>query len=189
MRFLQRGKRNRREIIAHDAAFVVLDHIELAADATIDFQDIPAGYRHLKIIASVRADNAATESEGRLRINNDSGANYDGNWGHTLGVAEEDQAPAAIVYADLGQLVADSAPAQNFTALEITLPDYADTGKYKALMVSLAGARGTAAGDQRSGYAGAIWKSTAAINRLMLWHGVGGGALKAGSVATLYGLR
>lgn len=155
--------------------------------ASLDFTSIPGTYRSLKLIGSLRTIENATGGALNLRMNADSGNNYDfatANMYHsntlttTVGRAHDQ--------IEFSGLVALTATANHFSPFEITIPDYADTGKYKGVIA-------------QAGYIPAValdasiinviqqgqWRSTSAITRLTF---TSGNDFATGSRMTLYGI-
>jgi hypothetical protein len=165
-----------------------IQDVHLAANAaSIDFASIPATYRSLKIVASLRTIENATGGALNMQMNADAGNNYDyataNMWHSATLVTTVGRAQTAIV---LSGLVALNAPANVFSPFEILIPDYADAGKYKGLIAQAlyidtlaldAGIKNVIQSGQ--------WRSTVAINRLTL---TSGGNFLTGSRATLYGI-
>jgi hypothetical protein len=157
-----------------------------SSQATIDITSIPATYKHLKIIASLRTDNAVTSIAANTRFNNDSAANYADNLMQatsTVGSTERNTVTTIdAVFAGMGT----SAIASSFWDTEAIIPNYARTDRIKnifatsslpmALTTSLHGIR----------VAQGTWNSTAAINRITL--ALSSGNFIAGCIFQIYGI-
>lgn len=159
------------------------------AQATIDFQNIPSSFKHLRIIALMRTDRVAITDGLDLRFNADADANYDWVWGdirHNAVLGTNDG--IADTTAELGFFPAASAPANVFGPLEIMIPHYADTVPYKG--VNLIGGHLNAQVTLNifMNLAHAVWRDTSAINRVTLLP-VFGTNFVAGCRFTLYGIR
>lgn len=154
--------------------------------ANIDLTSIPGTYRHLLLLLYARGDTAATTTTVLLRLNNDSGANYDLQTlsGNAAAAAASESFAATSV--NMGGMPAASAGSNLFNQYAITVLSYADATSEKLLRSNMARKIGTASGnlliDDRLG----AWRSTAAITRITLTPGAGNFAI--GTVATLYGV-
>ena len=163
---------------------VLFDQVLTADAATFDVQNIPSGYKHLLITGMARTTEAAVGSSATIRLNNDSGANYDG----------ERLTAADTVVTGIGTVAGTSfainipgASAHSGAAspFAIEIPGYADTTFHKSLLVRSGLVEDTAA-DSRIDLRAIRWRSTSAINRVTLT--AGSGNLLAGSRLTIYGM-
>lgn len=157
----------------------VVGEQELAvASATIDFTGIAATWDELELIVRPRGDTAAVNTILSLRINNDSGANYD--YGYDgLGVSES----VGATNIRLGEIPAGTASAGAHGYYRCDIPNYSDASRLKNVLFRGGADWGTAAGN-RAWYQGiGKWRSAAAINRLTL--ALAAGNFAAGSIATL----
>jgi hypothetical protein len=168
-------------------AMVLVEDKLLAADAaSIDFQNIPQTYQHLRLVVKARATTAAIIESLYVRVNGDTGSNYD-QWytGHPSGGAAvvDTQLVAQAVGCFLGSMPGASADADRFSASEVLIPDY--TGPSKKQMAITHSFTRDAAANHYHGYGG-TWRSLSAINRLTLVPLANN--LRAGTRATLYAL-
>lgn len=155
------------------------------AVANIDISGIVATYAHLLISVYARSDTAATSTTLLLRFNGDSAANYD--WQQltgsaaAAGAAESFAASGAFV----GNMPANTAGANLFSATEIFIPNYAGAVNNKQSVAINSSKIGTASGNFGVNALGGAWRSNAAINRVTLLPGAGN--LVAGTRVTIYG--
>lgn len=167
-------------------AMVKLDQVVLSADGTITFPSIVGTFESLKIM--FHGQSAAGADEGlSARFNGDSGSNYDHE--RAVGVGTSNAAGgannASLMYlSEIPRTANTSRPG----SVEITIPGYARTVFYKACHAIGSDLRGGGSTSDVIVTMGAgLWRSTSAITSVTLLSS-GGGSLKAGSVATLYGL-
>jgi hypothetical protein len=155
--------------------------------ASFDFTSIPATYKSLKLIIDIRTDRAANSDGVKIKFNNDGGNNYLGQiqWGGaTPGWTQQSAAGAPMIFTYAS---ANTSTANWFSNAEITIPDYANTNKYKSWQSR--GMQMVASGANTWIYDSAgIWQSTSAISRVALTPEVGTN-FKQYSRAILYGLK
>src|SRR5262245_18450979 len=167
---------------------VMISDTTLGSDGTLDLTSIPATYKHLKLILNLRFGLAAVADEAAIQFNGDTGATqyrtasiY--NAGGSAGFLQSG-GTTRIVVANL--MAASNAAANIFTSMVIEIPDYASTTRQKNAI----GTFGPSSdGQTQVGTVSGGWKSTAAINRIRIYPSNGGTNWKAGSRATLYGLK
>lgn len=152
--------------------------------ASVDFTSIPATFAHLLLVLYLRSDAGATSAALNLRLNNDSGANYDLD-----AISATSGAPSgADSYAggaiSLPGISAGTAPADTFAPYLLFLPGYAGGGN--KTVVSVGGYKtGAVVGSLLTDIRTAYWRSNVAINRLTL---TTGGNFVARSRVTVYGM-
>jgi len=164
------------------------DETKASAAASFDFTSLPGGYSALMIVWSGRSANASNSDIVLARFNNDSGNNYD---------RQRRENPASTTLSEVQNLAGASVLSGNVTANsstsgwagsgEILVVNYAGTtfhkiARSKSFMRTSDGSVNNDMGDQ-----GAIWKNTAAIDRVTLFLNSGGNWM-AGSRCTIYGL-
>jgi hypothetical protein len=168
------------------AALVKIAEVVLAGTAaSITFSTIPQTYRHLRLVLFGRCDNAATSKIVALRVNADTGNNYDyqyvqGN-AATPGAAET-FAAALITLA----VPAASAPANVFGQLDILFAFYAGANN-KTVTATQAWKGGTSTGQLTLETLAGFWRSNAAITSISLTPYSGADNFVAGTIASLYG--
>jgi hypothetical protein len=140
-------------------------------------------YQILKVYALLRTTEAAVSSSVLVRVNNDSGANYDRSSFRNLNATvagTNSLAQTSWVVDAFGA----SAQSGAFGALDFTLPGYAQTVTHKMGTMQNARVEDTAA-DAFNQVLGLRWRSTAAITRVSIT--AGSGNLLAGSAMWIYG--
>lgn len=154
------------------------------AAASIDFTSIPATARSIMIEAVVRGAKAAGFDDFWIRVNNDSGANYDyqlqGAF-QTSGAASEGIAQTKWA---IGQPAAASATAGLFSYFRIFLPFYANTVHRKTGYAESSEITGEGSGGMVVRHAELHWRAATAISRVTLLFA--GGNVAQDSYATLY---
>lgn len=169
--------------------FAALDKAVLSVDTPlVTFADITGIYIALKIIAFVRTDRAATSDAILTTFNNDAGNNYDSiraSMLHSATLSTNEQIAAAGVF--LGPVAGDNAPANVFSALELTIPDYAGAN-HKSLQGSTETRRANTTGNLLVTSFAGWWRDVEAITEIDLMPNAGTDFL-AGSRFYLYGLK
>lgn len=165
---------------------LIQEQILTGAAATIDFQNIPATYRHLLVVWSGQDTAAGTStSDVRVKVNNDGTS---GNYTNTARIGASGAASFASENAPtaLGLQVGQIPNAGNTSIPgtgQILFPDYRGTTFHKKIM-------GFHGDEFSSGLQvwtfDARWKSATAINRLTF--GTAGTAFATGTVFSLYGM-
>ena len=162
--------------------------IALSANAaSIDFDNIPAAYDHLKLMASLRSTDNVKRTIIRVRFNGDTGARYDYSF-HTTDNNSSYNETAADDEWRAADIPGASAASGVFGDVEIMIPFYRHPNRRRTFR-----SFGHAYSDRssvigrvyqtwRSGY----WRSAAAINRILIYPP--SDKLASGSVAALYGI-
>jgi len=171
------------------AAQVLIQEIILGADGVIDFQSIPAIYRHLMIEANLRGSDGTNKGDYlRVRLNADAGGSsyqWNGDTGNGLG----DRMELARI---TGGAAAMNGAGQS--RVKIDFPYYRNIdGQVGALCnyVARTNDSGTASSDISQGFGGGVWIGQGAgvvLNRIQLYTSFATGNLKANSKASLYGI-
>lgn len=156
------------------------------SQASFDFTSIPGTYESLVLEINGRGDDAATDLDAVMRMNNDSAANYSSyrDISNTGGDSRADSIGGTSCL--IGRINGDGSPSNDASHLTITIPGYARTVFNKdydsdGFLDGLGGG-----GQHGPTRAGGRWLSTAAITRLTAFPGAGN--WKDGTVATLYGI-
>src|SRR5436190_19648946 len=155
--------------------------------SNVSFTSIPSTYRDLIVVVRGRGDKSASAScEVRLRMNNDTGSNYDYQMGLMNQSNDADVEGRAQTYILLGYLTAATAPSNMPGAICARIYDYRGTTFYKPLtsqndlpaVVSSGGFiyNNVSVGDYRS---------SSAVNRVDVFPDSGN--FIDGDVFTLYG--
>lgn len=156
------------------------------AAGTIDFSGLPATFMRLVVLFYGRTSGAVTVGDLLMRLNNDSGANYDNtsyylDQAGNLNTDSLAQNQSAIT---IGQLPGSSANANLMGVATIELVGYASTVFNKVAHANgYASSSGTV---ERREISGGRWGNTAAVNRVTLLPATGN--FVAGSRAVIYGM-
>lgn len=169
----------------------VMEEVLTGTAASIIFNDIPGGYRHLVVAGWARTDRAAENDVVCLRFNNDSGANsYD--WMVKGAQASNVFAATGATATNLIQIAlieAANSRAAVFTPFYIWISWYRLATPEKFAFCSNSGAfgdRSALADLYIRDYRGA-WRSSNAITRIDLFPTIGPNFV-AGCRFTLYGM-
>lgn len=147
----------------------------------VEFTAIPATFTDLVIIANAQSNaSGSSVNSMRFRINTDTGTNYS----HTELAGDGSSVSSARVsnnsYIDIGVMTQTSAT--YFVTNIIQVQNYSNTTTNKTVL-----SRWNAA-SVNLGFVVGLWRSTAAINRIVLYRD-GTQTIKAGSTFTLYGIK
>lgn len=151
---------------------------------SIDITGLPTSYAHMLIWFLGRGDAAAASTGLNLRLNNDSGSNYDMQRLFASATTVTASETLGTTSMDLGSVPAASAAAGIFSGGLIWLPNYASTTPQKEIIVVGGYKTGTASGNLFTLIRTGFWRSTAAINRLTFLPG--GNNFDVGTRATVY---
>lgn len=162
-------------------AEVLIENVTLASDQTvITFNNIPATYRHLKIVMSAAADGGvASPGDAWLRLNNDSGSNkykYEGDSSST--------GDTEFVFGDIER--DGSNTGTYLSPYEIWVYNYASTTAIKPITSSGFVVEYAATVGATQNYRG-IWVDASAVTRVDLLIAAGDDWI-AGSTFSLYGV-
>lgn len=156
------------------------------ASASVDITGIVADYAHLRLVAYLRGDTAATAIVVNARFNNDSAANYDVQSLTGTGSGPSASESFGQTSVRVGRCAAASAGANLFGIIVVDIPHYAGSANNKIALSHCADKIGTATTNIVNEHNSAAWRSSAAISRITLLPSAGNFA--AGSRVTLYGM-
>lgn len=166
--------------------FDLIENQTLGANAaTIDFQNIPATYNHLHVIGFLRGVQAADSVELRVRMNNDSGNNYDDQYVAGANATLTGSARTGESSALLGEIVAGNGNAGHGSPFMADIPQYAGTTFEKMVLTEFGRMVADAAAGFNRGMSLGRWRNTAAITRITFL--LSAGNFLAGSQLSLYG--
>lgn len=166
---------------------VLISDSVLGADAaSFDITGIVQTYIGLRFLLDARGTKAATSDSCLLRLNNDSGANYDyqviaANATTVFGL--EGLAQTSIF---LGDIPAASATAGRSATIEAVIDNYTGTVFDKNVRAQVGLARATTTTNVFSESNYGLWRSTAAVTRITVFPASNN--FLAGSRLTLWGL-
>lgn len=156
-----------------------------AAVSSIVFSGIPATYRHLRVVASLRSTRATADDAIYARLNGDAAASYSDVWHSNVGGSNTAGTDLAQTGGYVGRVPAANASASRFGALVVDLPDYLSSN-HKQGVAETGYTTSDVAGGQTIYRTGFVWRSVAAVSSLT-FYGTGGN-LVVGSVVSLYGI-
>lgn len=167
-------------LIEHQALTSSVASVTLGSGGTI-----PQTYKTLKLVVSVRADNASTFQSLGVRLNGDTGSNYTSRYVIGNGsTASSGTISATELYA--GDEPAANATASTFSNVAIDIPNY--TGSTKKPVSTDAVMENNATLSYQSLVA-QLWDSTSAITSITLRvYNSASNNFVSGSTFTLYGL-
>jgi len=174
---------------ASGSGMVKLGQAELTGSASsISFTSIPATYKNLLLLVTARSIAGAATDTLLLRLNNDTGANYD--W-ITLQAINTTVSASNVIGASsmqVGTIVGSSGTVAFASEYAIILPGYSHSSGFQHGVISEGGARDASAAASMSirrfhGW----WRNAAAINRIDIFPGTGPNFI-ADTLAYLYGI-
>lgn len=160
-----------------------------SAASAINLTSIPGGYGSLLLMLVLRSAVNATSDTLRLRMNSDSGSNYDAQrallYHNAQFSTSEAMASAYMQWANV--ITGATATNGHFAVLNIWLHGYGVSSRPRPVMLDGALPLSASSGDLRAITGLGMWKnSAAAINALAI--SAAGGNLAAGSSYALYGV-
>ncbi len=160
-------------------SYIPLANVTLASNSvSVTFSNIPATYKDLVLIGNWQ--NSSTSSAGRLQVNGDTGANYNGVWmvgtGSTTGSGSEASQTSARI---AGALVGPDNAYTNMVTFHFM--NYASTDQQKTILSRF----GTA--NRESQATATRWASTNAITSIRFFD-ILGQTFQAGATFSLYGV-
>ena len=164
----------------------VITHSVLAAPAaSFDFTSISGSYKHLEIIFSLRTDRAATNDGLNVRINNDSGNNYDSNvlLVTTSASVSEGIAQSSMTSQNAG-IAGANAQAGDFGGGRLLFPDYANANHKPVMIGTFWGRYANSTGNISGQLFGGGHRTTGALTRITLLPNTGSN-FAVNSTATL----
>lgn len=165
----------------------IADSLLVGSVASFDFQSILADFAHLRLVLSGRGDNATANIGVQIRMNNDSGANYDYQVFRAAGTTLTGTEFFAQTSIQVANIPGSTATANFFGVCTIEIPGYTGATGFKPIVATNYQQQGSSAGQTITQVLGGSWRSAGvAINRLTVFPAAGN--FIAGSRATLYGL-
>jgi hypothetical protein len=154
---------------------------------TVTFSSITDVYRDLIVIVRGRSTTAATVDTLLVRVNSDSGNNYDRERMSAVAasVTSAESFGSTNLFASSPGIPAANAGANIAGALTLDFFDYRGTTFQKVVQFIQNFKSGTATSNMNTSIGSGYWRNTAAINRIDLI--LNSGNFVAGSVVSLYG--
>jgi hypothetical protein len=168
------------------AVALITETVVSVAAASVTFSSIAATYRDLRLVVRGRGSKSADWIELRIRLNGDTGLNYDSNWTINNASAFFDGDSLAQDQMFIGQLPGATAVANVAGCMEVMLPDYRGTTFHKTMHGMGAHKRQNSTGNQFNYNLSGVWRSTAAITSVTVLPDTGN--FVVGTVVSLYGL-
>lgn len=159
------------------------------AVASFDFTTIPATYKHLRLICSLRSDNAATSDTMRIRFNNVSTNTYYSLYyiiSHNASLTTAEYLAAAEIV--MTGTCGDTSPADTFVPADIYIPNYTSANINKIAYVSAGTFFNTTTGNIAIRNGLGVSDNTPAISRITIYPGTGAN-WKQYSRISLYGMN
>ena len=165
----------------------LIAEITLGASGGIIFTNVPATFRHLRVVLSGRGVHAATDDGVLLRLNEDATASYDWQTQGATGATVTASEGIGATFAYVGRVPAASAAAGLVGSVVIDLPGATSTTLEKPILSTSAVKRTPAAGGLDVRQHAAFYRGLPRISTVSL-NGINN-SLAAGSVAGLYGTK
>lgn len=170
---------------ASNVSVLIAETVLVADAADITFSSIPATYSHLEVVITGRSMSAVSMDNIVITLNGDTGANYDTNGYYCIGdTAMTPYESLARTSLNCGWLPGTLPIAGMTGTMRLLISNYKRTTFWKTAVSQSMAFSDTADVSTKSDF-GHQWRSTSAITTIKLW--AGGGDLKAGTVASLYG--
>lgn len=167
-------------------AMTLLDEIELTATASSITFNIPSGYKHLRIVATLRGNQAVVNQELRMQLNGDTGGNYDGGYFYfNAGSSNTDAYGATSI--TIGQCPGASAPANTVAAYTMDIPDYLEATLLHAVKTHFHFINATSNPGFSTGIGGGRWRTAAALTSVTLL--LTASTFAIGSRVSVYGIN
>jgi hypothetical protein len=175
----------------HDNTMVRLGTVSLSTNtSTIEFTGIPTGsaFRQLYLFGHARSSIASDFTSLNLRINGDVGTNYYGQEVVNTNGTVTGATRLASSFIRVCPMPGNTAtPTQSFGNFEARIFDPGVTSRHATVQVSGGGSSGGSSLQDSRGVA--RWNNNAAVTSILLYVAGSGTDLRAGTVATLYGVR
>lgn len=167
-------------------AMVLVSRSTPTGTGTVTVSSGLSGFRDILVVVVGRSTAAATNTTINLRLNNDSGSNYDEVGINSTGAAISTYLFAGLTQIDMGNLPASTAPAGVAGGASFRICNANDTNLHKVIFVE----GGTKTANATTGLfpriGTAYYRSTSAITRVDV--ALASGNFDAGSVVSVYGV-
>lgn len=146
-------------------SFVLTDEIVGSAANTLEVTGIPGDAEFLLVHVIARSDFSGAATGAVMRLNGDSGSNYD-SVTHDLRLNSVTVNGATtdgrgLAQAHVGKLCGASTAANYFGSMELRIPGYADTGRFRTWTSQSNIATSGADADNRNLLNSGAWRNTA----------------------------
>jgi len=172
-------------------AMTQITNTTLSGAGTFDFTSIAGTFTSLYLVGQLRSSRAASGDTVNIIFNNDSGSNYADN--NSLGLSTSWNVSERNTAANIGgggnwSFNASTATANDFSATEILIPNYASTTWTKICFIRMLSPTSIATSAHALQFGHGFWNSTAAINRITLTPTTTPFTFVTGCQMTLYGI-
>jgi hypothetical protein len=172
---------------ASGALVLIQEVVTSASQLSVSFASIPATFRHLEILVNGRTLVSATADNLRFQFNGDTGSNY---WHHLLQIidtAASNNTQSFSQTSALGAGITGNTATAGANAISKTLiGDYRGTTFWKTMEIDGQEITSSATSGMRRYSMGSGWRSTAAINAILVFTDSGAGFVN-GTTVSLYG--
>ena len=156
--------------------------------SSISFTSIPATYKNLEVRGVLRAGASSTQQTLFIRLNNDSAANYADFLFTANGSTTSSTGRATQTEIEYYNFPGNSATANVYAPTVITINDYANTNKYKAVRCLSGFDTGGGTAGSTIHMAGGYWRSTSAVSQIDIFFQITPTILQYSELA-LYGVK
>jgi len=169
------------------ADIVKLDETILGAAASEITFTVSQAYQHLEWHLFGRGDTAATTIDVSIRLNSDTGSNYDSQYLRGSAATASAAESLGATSARIGTIPAASATASVAGGITGTLFDYIRTAWQGAGVVQNAHKHGTSSGNLRSEVSAVFWRDTSAVTSITFLPSAGN--FDTNTRAAIYGYK
>lgn len=172
----------------------VLSDTTLGADGTFDISGISDAHDHLLIKLVARGARSADFEALHMRLNNDSGSNYDMQGTQDFNSQANNERIGAPEFGNgtsapyVGIIPAATSPSGSAGIVDIEIPFYSGTTFNKNVLAHSTSSLTNDSGNQRTTQFGGEWRNTAAVTRIQITCGSGANNFLAGSRLIIYGV-
>ena len=156
-----------------------------SAAASYTFSSIPSTYTDLVLVVNAGFSNSGGDNQFELRFNGDSGSNYSVTSLSGDGSSASSARQSNNTYIEMYQRISRNSLTSNVI---INIQNYANTTTYKTVLGRTNAPDGSSYGSG-VGASVNLWRSTAAINSIVLGNLYGSNTMLTGSTFTLYGIK
>jgi hypothetical protein len=167
------------------ALTLISEVVTSGSQASVNFTSIATTWRDLEIHIRGRGTASASNVIVRAQFNGDTAANYDTEDAHWFGTGTSFAQTIATTSLILGYIAAATAPSGYAGTIRALIGDYRGTTFNKQTESTNGATLGTGAGSVGGGVFSGNWRSTAAINAILII--ISSGNFVDGSVVSLYG--
>jgi hypothetical protein len=158
--------------VDNGAMFPLGEFTLAAAQANVEFTNIPSTYTHLQIRGIIRGTNGSTGADSALiTFNSDTASNYAIHRLQGNGASVTADAFTGIADVSVASLPRSGNTSNSFGAFVIDILDYKNTNKFKTMW-----------------FQSGLWRSTSAITTVRMAAGGSGNTFAANSQFALYGV-